>query len=740
MTRSNFSPRGLSALVLSLGILVGCGETGPSESLAPAAISNVTGIPLTGPAGSALAERVVVRVEDAAGNPLPGVSVTFTVSATGASVDPATAVTDDRGEARTRWTLGRTPGPQTLTVDAGGTTTQITATAGPPLVASLAVNAGNNQTGSPGTNLATNPSVVARDASNNPVQGVTVFFSVLSGGGTVDQASAVTNAQGVASGGAWRLGSGVGTNLLMAQVPQSGVTNNPLVFTATATAGPPATVTPLSVTQQSAPVGGLVSSVPSVIVRDASGNPAANISVSFGITSGGGQLTGASQTTNTQGIATVGSWRLGSSPGTNTLTATVAGLAPVTFTATATAGAPQTLEKTQGDNQQSQVSRPVPIAPQVRVLDAAGNGVAGVTVNFTIGSGDGSVVIGTVVTASNGTASVGAWILGSAAGTQTLIASVAGLAPVTFSATATGGTATSMQPISLVTQTGTVGSGANSPPSVVVRDAQGNPVPGITVTFSVTAGLGTLNGATQVTGLNGVATVGSWTFGAAAGLNTVVASTLGLPNVTFNATTTGVPTLVAVFAGNNQAAVQGTALAVPPSVRVTDGGGQGVANLQVTFAVTGGGGSINGASQVTDATGVATVGAWFVGGGVPNTLTATVATALSGNPVLFTASGATNIGITQQPPANTTSGTPFTVTVQLRDANGTTSQVNGVPLTISIQSGGGTLNAGSTALTVNTTLGVATFNVSITGGAGARFLAIVGTGVGNVVTTSVTLP
>src|SRR5687768_8271404 len=147
MTHRKFSPRRLSALVLSLGILVGFGETGPSEQLPPAAITDVTGIPLVGPAGEALAERVVVRVVDAAGNPLPGVSVTFSTSGNGASVDPATTVTDDRGEARTRWTLGRTPGQQTLSVDAGGTTAQITATAGPPRIASLAVSAGNNQNG-----------------------------------------------------------------------------------------------------------------------------------------------------------------------------------------------------------------------------------------------------------------------------------------------------------------------------------------------------------------------------------------------------------------------------------------------------------------------------------------------------------------------------------------------------------------------------------------------------------------
>jgi hypothetical protein len=169
--------------------------------------------------------------------------------------------------------------------------------------------------------------------------------------------------------------------------------------------------------------------------------------------------------------------------------------------------------------------------------------------------------------------------------------------------------------------------------------------------------------------------------------------------------------------------------------------GQGSGGVQVTFQVSGGGGSVVSGSQVTDATGVATVGAWILGAGTPNTMTATVtAVGVTGNPVTFTASAATQIAITQQPPANTTSGTPFTVTVQLRDAANVLSAVDGVPLTISIQSGTGTLTAAGTALTVNTVLGVATFNVNITGIGGARTLRIAGTGVGNVVTTSVTLP
>lgn len=742
MSRSALYHLRPGSLVVALAILTACGETGPSERLAPASVTNVTGIPLTGPAGEALAERVVVRVADAAGNPLPGVTVTFAVTASGSVVDPATVVTDDQGEARTRWTLGSTPGQQTLTVTAGGITIlQITATAGSPRIGSLAVNTGNNQTGTSGSALATNPSVIARDGAGNPVAGVTVFFSVMSGGGTIAQTSAVTNAQGIASGGAWTLGSAIGTQLLSAQVPQTGVANNPLVFSATAASGAPATVAAFSVTQQSAQAGALVASPPSVVVRDAGGNPVPNVAVTFAVTAGAGQLTGATQTTNAQGIATVTSWRLGTTPGTNTVSATVTALTPVSFAATGTAGAPTQLAKSAGDNQTAAVNRPVPVAPQVRVLDVAGNGVSGVSVVFAVETGGGSAVVANVVTAADGRATIGAWILGPTPGENTLSASVTGLTTVTFTATATGGAAVSMQPVSLVTQQGIAGQAAGSSPAVVVRDALGNPVAGVAVTFAVTAGSGVLQGAQQLTNANGTAAVTSWTFGTVAGGNTVVASSTGLSSVTFTATTTGLPALIVAFGGNNQAAVAGTAVTIAPSVRLTDANGQGAGGVNVTFAVSGGGGSVFNATQVTDATGVATVGGWTLGAGATNTLVATAAAVgVTGNPVTFTASAATQIGITQQPPTNTAAAANFTVTVQLRDATNGLSQVNGVPLTISIASGGGTINPGATSLTVNTASGTATFNVNITGANGARTLSIAGAGVGNIVTTTVTVP
>lgn len=103
--------------------------------------------------------------------------------------------------------------------------------------------------------------------------------------------------------------------------------------------GPPANLVANSTTVQNSGVGVAVNLKPSVKVTDAEGLSVPDVEVTFAVTSGGGSLTGAVQTTNAVGVATVGSWTTGAVAGANTMTATVTGLngSPVTFTANASA-------------------------------------------------------------------------------------------------------------------------------------------------------------------------------------------------------------------------------------------------------------------------------------------------------------------------------------------------------------------------------------------------------------------
>jgi hypothetical protein len=69
------------------------------------------------PAGTPLANPIVVRVNAADGGAVPDVTVRF--SAPG-SVSPASAVTAADGTAQTRWTLGTGAGTQSLTATVTG--------------------------------------------------------------------------------------------------------------------------------------------------------------------------------------------------------------------------------------------------------------------------------------------------------------------------------------------------------------------------------------------------------------------------------------------------------------------------------------------------------------------------------------------------------------------------------------------------------------------------------------------
>jgi adhesin/invasin len=381
------------------------------------------------------------------------------------------------------------------------------------------------------------------------------------------------------------------------------------------------------------------------MVADAFSNPVTGVAVTFAVASGVGSVTGSAATTNASGIATVGSWTLGTTSGTNTLTATAGAGTPVTFavTFTATGVAGQgTMTVTAGNNQTTTVNTTVAVAPSVTIKDVYNNPLVGTTVIFAA-SGGGSVTGGTTTTDASGVATVGSWTLGTTAGSNSLTVSSAGVigSPQTISATGTPGAPQAMTINAGNGQSAPAGTPVATPPSVLVVDQFNNPVSGVAVTFSVVAG-GSVTGPFATTNASGIATAGGWTLGSAPGTNTLTATSAAVQGVTVLFTATGTTltaTTIAIDAGNGQKARAGTAVATPPSVIVTDDFGNPVGGVSVTFAVASGGGSITGATAVTNAAGIAVVGSWTLGSKKgPNSLTATSGN-LSGSPVTFTATG-----------------------------------------------------------------------------------------------------
>ena len=256
----------------------------------------------------------------------------------------------------------------------------------------IAVNTGNNQSATVGSAVATAPSVIVKDGNNNPVAGVSITFSVASGGGSITGATAITNATGIAILGSWTLGTTAGANRLNAAITGS----NPEISTSFSATGQAGTATQIAINagnNQTATTGTAVPVVPAAIVKDVHNNPVSGVNVSFSVASGGGSVTSASATTDAAGIATPGSWTLGTTVGTNTLTATSTGLtgSPLTFTATGTAGAATQMTINTGNNQSTTVGSELFFAPSVLVQDANNNGVQGVPVTIKVQTGSGTM-------------------------------------------------------------------------------------------------------------------------------------------------------------------------------------------------------------------------------------------------------------------------------------------------------------------------------------------------------------
>jgi len=175
--------------------------------------------------------------------------------------------------------------------------------------------------------------------------------------------------------------------------------------------------------------------------------------------------------------------------------------------------------------------------------------------------------------------------------------------------------------------TATAGDAISPTPAVVVKDQHEQPMTGITVTFAITAGGGTLTGETALTNSSGVATVGSWTLGKTSGVNSLAAKVGQLTPVTFTANgNPGAPASFAKTAGDNQTAVAGSGLTIAPSITLTDANGNGVPGVAVTFAITSGGGTVIGGNATSNTAGVAAPTEWILGKTPgPNSLTATVA-------------------------------------------------------------------------------------------------------------------
>lgn len=235
------------------------------------------------------------------------------------------------------------PGVYAVKVDngaSGGESNAVTLTlATPPRKATrLMLASPASQTGVPGQNVSAPPAVIVRDQYDSALPGVTVNFSVSSGGGAITPASAVSDANGVARTTAWLLGPNAGLNYAVAAA--SGVQSVSFTGRGEAPVSVAQSLQPLTAASLTGSAGGAVSQPPAVIVNDQNGKALAGVTVTFIVTAGNGAVSPQIQTTGADGIARATTWTLGPNVGVNQVKAYIPN---TTLATTFTANVPYTM-------------------------------------------------------------------------------------------------------------------------------------------------------------------------------------------------------------------------------------------------------------------------------------------------------------------------------------------------------------------------------------------------------------
>ncbi|MBY0502302.1 MAG: hypothetical protein K2X03_00225 [Bryobacteraceae bacterium] len=708
-------------------------------SVPPTTMVITSGSPQSAVISTAFAAPLVVTVTGAGGAPASGVTVSFAVPGTGASGTFAggvnTAVTDASGVATSAaFTANATAGAYNVVASipsvpaVAAVNFALTNTAGAP--ASIAINAGNNQSAAISTAFGAPLSVIVKDAGQNVISGVVVNFAVPGSGASASIAGGVTAttlASGIATSGAVSANSTVGPYAVTVTIPSApGVTG--VTFNLTNTAGPAATISATTGGGQSTSVTTAFGTPLTATVVDAGGNPVSGVTVRFLAPGSGASASFATVNTAVTGVNGIAT----STVATANVTAgaynivvsvpAVPAVASVNVGLTNTAGPAATITATGGTPQSAAINAAFATALSATVRDANNNPVSGVTVQFSVpGNGPSAAFAGgvnTAVTDASGVATTTAVLTANGtAGTYNVVATVPAVPSVTganFSLTNGAGAPANIVVTSGSGQTATVNTAFTNRLVVTVTDAGGNPVSGATVTFGPPASGATASiagGNTAVTIANGTATSGILTANTVAGSYNVSASVGALTPVNFGlGNTAGVAASVIITGGTGQSTTVGTAFTNPITATVRDSFNNAVAGATVTFAA-----PVNvsvARATIANNSGVTGVNGQFTSGTITANLIAGTYNISASVPSLssvnasFTnlAGPAATITATGGSGQSTSVATPFGIglTALVRDANN--NPVPNAPVLFTAPGSGasGTFAAGGATFTGNT--------------------------------------
>ena len=497
-TPGSFTETATAAIVLALTPTAGNNQSGGTGTTLP---------------------NVLTVTATSNGTPVQGVSVNFSDGGAGGNFGTPTVTTAADGTASTTYTLP--PTAQTVTITAassGYSPASFTETAA---VDALNPTAGNNQTGGTSSTLPTALTVTAT-SNGGPVSGLSVAFSDGGAGGTFGTPVGTTDSNGNATT-TYTLPSTAQTVTITAS--SSGYTS--ATFTETAA------VCALSATggnNQSGMVSTLLPTALSVLAM-CNGSPVSGVSVSFSDAGAGGSFGTPVATTNASGIAS-STYTLPGVVETVTITAASPGYTSTTFTETSTPTV-TSITVVSGGKQSGTVGTTLPLPLVVKAKNSAGKAVSGAPITFADGGIGGTFSPNPVTTGSNGQAST-TFTLPTVAKSFTVTASD-GSVSVNITEKSVAGPATSFTIVSGNNQSANPKTKLAKNLVVAVKDQYGNPISGVTITFTDNGGGGTFSTTTPVTGSNGQASV-SYTTGSNAGTVTITASMSGLAPVNFTET------------------------------------------------------------------------------------------------------------------------------------------------------------------------------------------------------------
>jgi len=462
-----------------------------------------------------------VTATNASDKPVPGTPVSWATS------DPSVATITADGVLTTTGKRG------TVTVTATsvtGLTDNATVTVTLP-PAAIVVVSGDGQTGRVGTTLPQPATVRVTASDGQGAVGVPVTFAAPTGG-SVGPATVSTNADGEATT-SLTLGTTAGPQSFVAVAGDLTAS-----IAATATVGPASAIIALSGSGQQDTVTKTLKAPFVAKVTDQFGNGVAGATVTWARTAGAGTLAGSTSTTGADGTASMG-YTLGATPGTETVTASVAGLTtPATFTATAVTGAASAIAVVSGQGQSGEVLKALDAPFVVKTTDAAGQPVAGVAVTWAATNGSfPALTNGTTTTDATGQASA-TLTVGSVAGSASATATIgtgASAKSVTFTALVLPGPAARLVFSVGPPATAVAGQVLAPPIQVQVQDAQGNVVPvatAVTIAFGASPGDVSLQGTLTRNSASGVATFNDLAISFAGVGYTLVASAQGLTSAT----------------------------------------------------------------------------------------------------------------------------------------------------------------------------------------------------------------